>query len=167
MLIDRILKKNNFRLDELDLIVVSDNPGSQTGLRTGMAAVKGLADSLEIKFIRFSVLESLAVISGFNGSINVILDSEKNNNVYFQTITVFPNLKIQKTEIERLSIDTVKNKLINSGENFVISASLRWHFKDLKFDNATSKILFTDTDIPAKILGKHYLSLKSDFCESD
>jgi len=59
--IQDILKRNNLKPEDLDGIAVSAGPGSYTGLRIGVAAVKGLCYSLEIPMIAISTLESLKV----------------------------------------------------------------------------------------------------------
>lgn len=59
--IQDVLKRNNLKPEDLDAIAVSAGPGSYTGLRIGVAAVKGLCYSLEIPMIAISTLESLKV----------------------------------------------------------------------------------------------------------
>lgn len=59
--IDQILKRNNFTVQDLDAIAVSEGPGSYTGLRIGVASVKGMCYALDIPMIAISTLESLSV----------------------------------------------------------------------------------------------------------
>lgn len=59
--VQQILKNNNFSIGDLDAIAVSAGPGSYTGLRIGVAAVKGLCYALDIPMIAVSTLKSLAV----------------------------------------------------------------------------------------------------------
>ncbi len=42
-LIDDLLKYNNLKIKDLDGFAISEGPGSFTGLRIGMATVKGLS----------------------------------------------------------------------------------------------------------------------------
>lgn len=59
--IDQILKRNNFTVQDLDAIAVSQGPGSYTGLRIGVASVKGMCYALDIPMIAISTLESLSL----------------------------------------------------------------------------------------------------------
>ena len=51
-MIDRILTKARLKLRSLDGFILSAGPGSFTGLRIGVATVKGLAYSLESRWLR-------------------------------------------------------------------------------------------------------------------
>lgn len=59
-MIDSALKNSETSLDEIDCFACSAGPGSFTGIRIGIAAIKGLADGLEKKCIPVSTLEGLA-----------------------------------------------------------------------------------------------------------
>lgn len=60
-LIKAILEETNTAVSNLDAIAVSHGPGSFTGLRIGISAVKGLAVSSNIPCIGVSTLEALAM----------------------------------------------------------------------------------------------------------
>ena len=60
-MIDFCLKNSNISLDDIDIIAISSGPGSFTGVRIGIATVKGLAfGSEKIKCVSVSALEALA-----------------------------------------------------------------------------------------------------------
>ncbi|EAS20491.1 putative glycoprotease [Flavobacteria bacterium BBFL7] len=59
--IDDLLKRNNFTVQDLDAIAVSEGPGSYTGLRIGVASVKGMCYALNIPMIAINTLESLSL----------------------------------------------------------------------------------------------------------
>lgn len=59
-MIDSALKNSETELSSIDAIACSAGPGSFTGIRIGIAAVKGLADGLGIKCLSVSTLEALA-----------------------------------------------------------------------------------------------------------
>lgn len=65
-----LLDKVGVKLDELDCIAVSEGPGSYTGLRIGLSAVKGLCFDEKTKCVGISTLRSLAQnVSCFNGIV--------------------------------------------------------------------------------------------------
>lgn len=75
-MIERILKKNGLTVDDIDIIFVSNGPGSFTGVRVGLTSAKVLAWAKNIKVIPFSSLELLATTNV--SSCNVaILDARR------------------------------------------------------------------------------------------
>ena len=59
-MVENTLKCANLNANDLDLIAVNKGPGSFTGVRIGVAAAKGLADTMGIKTIGISTLETMA-----------------------------------------------------------------------------------------------------------
>ena len=58
-----ILEKHNFRKIDIDAFIVVSGPGSFTGLRVGLAAIKALAEILHKPIVPVSLLEVLASYS--------------------------------------------------------------------------------------------------------
>lgn len=58
--IERLLQKQDLRLRDLEAFAVAAGPGSFTGLRVGLATVKGLAEILDRPIAAVSVLECVA-----------------------------------------------------------------------------------------------------------
>jgi tRNA threonylcarbamoyladenosine biosynthesis protein TsaB len=58
--IDRLLKRHVLALKDLDAFAAASGPGSFTGVRVGLAAVKGLAEATGRKVVAVSNLEALA-----------------------------------------------------------------------------------------------------------
>ena len=59
-MIDSALKNGEISLDSIDVFACSVGPGSFTGIRIGVAAIKGLCDALSKKCVPVSTLEALA-----------------------------------------------------------------------------------------------------------
>lgn len=77
-LIQAVLDKAAFRLSDLSAIAISIGPGSFTGLRIGLALVKGLAYGCALPVIGVSSLEAQAArVEDSGGSICPLLDARK------------------------------------------------------------------------------------------
>jgi tRNA threonylcarbamoyladenosine biosynthesis protein TsaB len=70
-----LLSKHGLALRDLAGFAVAVGPGSFTGLRVGLAAVKGLAEALEKPIAAVSRLEAVARSSGKQGNIIAALDA--------------------------------------------------------------------------------------------
>ena len=60
LMIDKLLKDNNYAYSQLEAIAVSNGPGSYTGLRIGTSTAKGLCFALDKPLIAVSTLEAIA-----------------------------------------------------------------------------------------------------------
>lgn len=79
-LIQSIFSKSNSRLDELAGVAVSIGPGSFTGLRIGLATVKGMAYECGLPVAGVStLLANAARAKNFPGLICAILDARKHD----------------------------------------------------------------------------------------
>lgn len=78
VMIDRVMKECESTLDELAAIALSIGPGSFTGLRIGMATVKGLCLAQGIPLVAIPTLDVLAHnIVGSKALICPLLDARK------------------------------------------------------------------------------------------
>lgn len=79
-LIDSILKEYEIDINAIDAFIISRGPGSFTGLRIGMATLKGLAFASKKPLISVSTLDALAYNSiSFQGIICPIMDALRDN----------------------------------------------------------------------------------------
>lgn len=75
-LLDNLLSGLRLPLSEIELFAVTDGPGSFTGLRIGLSAVKGLAHAAEKPCVGVSTLEALAYnFSGTGLIVAPVLDA--------------------------------------------------------------------------------------------
>jgi tRNA threonylcarbamoyladenosine biosynthesis protein TsaB len=82
-LIDAVIDKADLRISQLDGFAVSIGPGSFTGLRIGIASIKGLAFSLNKPVVGISSLNALAYqCKQKSNLICPIIDARK-QEVYF------------------------------------------------------------------------------------
>lgn len=70
-----LLESHGLAAKDVDGFAVASGPGSFTGLRVGLSAVKGLAEVLDKPIATVSVLEALATLAPESGSVAVALDA--------------------------------------------------------------------------------------------
>jgi tRNA threonylcarbamoyladenosine biosynthesis protein TsaB len=70
-----LLQSHGFAAKDIGGFAVASGPGSFTGLRVGLSAVKGLAEVLDKPIAAVSVLEALATLSAESGSVAAALDA--------------------------------------------------------------------------------------------
>jgi len=70
-----LLEKHGLSKNQIDAFVVVSGPGSFTGLRVGLAAIKALAEILQKPIVPVSFLEVVALAAGIDGRIIALLDA--------------------------------------------------------------------------------------------
>jgi tRNA threonylcarbamoyladenosine biosynthesis protein TsaB len=70
-----LLAKHGFSKADVGGFAVVSGPGSFTGVRVGLAAIKALAEVLEKPIAAVSLLEAVAVASGSQGRVVAVLDA--------------------------------------------------------------------------------------------
>ena len=76
-LVEKTLRKAGVTIGDVALFAVTAGPGSFTGLRIGLAAVKGMAAVREVPCVAFSTLEALAFGVPENGIVCSVLDARR------------------------------------------------------------------------------------------
>ncbi|HEX9254304.1 MAG TPA: tRNA (adenosine(37)-N6)-threonylcarbamoyltransferase complex dimerization subunit type 1 TsaB, partial [Candidatus Angelobacter sp.] len=70
-----LLKKHGYGVKDLGGFAAASGPGSFTGLRVGLSAIKGLAETLHKPIATVSVLEALASLANRDGKIAAAIDA--------------------------------------------------------------------------------------------
>jgi tRNA threonylcarbamoyladenosine biosynthesis protein TsaB len=75
-MVDKLLSDSNLSIYDIDGFIVSKGPGSFTGLRIGMATVKGLSFGANKPYVSISSLDALAYsLVSFDGIICPVMDA--------------------------------------------------------------------------------------------
>ncbi len=110
-MIDSTLRNAEISLDSIDFFACSAGPGSFTGIRIGVAAIKGLCDGLEKKCLPVSTLEALAYnLLGRSCTAVSVMDA-RCNQVYCGIFRVEGESVTRLTEDEAIKIDDLGEKL--------------------------------------------------------
>lgn len=108
-IIENMLEVANLKLSDIDAFAVSKGPGSFTGIRIGVATIKGLAYAENKSCIGVSTLKALAYnMNGFDGIICPCMDARR-NQVYNALFENGERLCDDRAiSIEELSLDLQK-----------------------------------------------------------
>jgi tRNA threonylcarbamoyladenosine biosynthesis protein TsaB len=102
--IARLLETHGAKLMDIGGFVVASGPGSFTGLRVGLSAIKGLAEILGHPIATVSLLEALALAPGKSGSVATALDAGRSE--------VFYGLY----KVSTASAEMISEKLLSQGQ---------------------------------------------------
>jgi tRNA threonylcarbamoyladenosine biosynthesis protein TsaB len=106
-----LLKNRQLKIHDLGGIAVASGPGSFTGLRVGLGAVKGLAETSGKPIAKVSLLEALASLAETEGMVAAALDAGRSEiylGLYFahppenRTTLIDESLRSQAELLEEL-----------------------------------------------------------------
>ena len=119
-MIEKSLQMANIRVEDVDLIAVANGPGSFTGVRIGIATVKGIAFTNNIECVEVSTLESMAYnVPVFDGIICSVMDA-RCNQVYTAMFENTDGCKVNRlSEDAAMSIDELGEKIKNLGKSVI------------------------------------------------
>lgn len=109
-MVDSALKIACINIDDIDLFAVSNGPGSFTGVRIGVSAVKGLAQPINKDCVVVSTLETIAKPLAYTGCYAVAVMDARCNQVYTAQFDCTDGFK-RVTEDEAITIDELTEKL--------------------------------------------------------
>ena len=168
-MIDELFNNTGMSICDIDGFVASKGPGSFTGLRIGMATIKGLSQGTKKPFVTISTLDSLAYNLAYtSGIICPILDALR-DNVYTALYT-FDNYELIRTsDYMNISIDELINMLKDKNCNISFIGDGTFKFKERLMRHLT-QISFAPAHLnlaKASSLGELGLKLLSKGIEDD
>lgn len=73
--LSKILEEANLKIEDIDIYAAVVGPGSFTGLRVGLAAVKGLADTMNKPVYSIGSIDAVALSSGVREPMLIIIEA--------------------------------------------------------------------------------------------
>ncbi len=119
-MLQQAFRQSNLSLNDIDLLVCDNGPGSFTGIRIGIATIKAFCDSLNLPCIGISSLEALAYAIQEEGFIASILDC-KNDNCYF---ALYERKNSNYHEIIAPTAETIENALNLCAQKISLNKSI-------------------------------------------
>jgi tRNA threonylcarbamoyladenosine biosynthesis protein TsaB len=99
--ISALLAGHGFSKHDIGVFAVATGPGSFTGLRVGLAAIKALAEVLQQPIAGVSLLEAVASASSVTGLVLAVMDAGR-GEVFAGAYEILPNQQVRALG-ERLS----------------------------------------------------------------
>ncbi len=99
-MIDSALKNASLSVDDMDCFAVNVGPGSFTGVRIGVSAVKGIAFAKDKPCIAISTLESIAYNFTMFENCVICACMDARRNQFYNAL-----FKIENGEVKRLCVD--------------------------------------------------------------
>lgn len=98
--IDHVLKESGLKCGDIDLFAVSNGPGSFTGIRIGIAAVKGMSWACDKPCIGISSLEAAARSIDADGNICALIDARRGQ--YYNALFIRENGSLKRLCKDRI-----------------------------------------------------------------
>jgi len=139
-IIDELFNNTGMSINDIDAFVASKGPGSFTGLRIGMATIKGLSQGTKKPFVTVSTLDSLAYNLAYTGGIICPILDALRDNVYTALYT-FSNCELDRiSDYVNISIDDLINMLNHKNCNITFVGDGVFKFKEKLIANLPNVI---------------------------
>lgn len=119
-MMDELLKNIGLSVNDIDAVAVNAGPGSFTGVRIGVAAVKGIAFPNNLPCVSISTLESMAYNMISNDCIVCSVMDARCSQVYNALFRVNGHNVVRMTDDRALSLTDLKLELMNINEKVVL-----------------------------------------------
>lgn len=137
-MVDELLKNTGLSVNDIDVVAVNAGPGSFTGVRIGVAAVKGIAFPKNMPCVSVSTLESMAYNMLGNDCVVCSVMDARCSQVYNALFKVNGYTVTRMTDDRALSLTDLKLELQNIREKIVLvgdGAVLCSKFLDSELEN--------------------------------
>jgi tRNA threonylcarbamoyl adenosine modification protein YeaZ len=114
LFIKALMEEHQFSLDGLSAVLVSEGPGSYTGLRIAASGVKGLLFGADVPLCGVSTLASFAVEAAGKepsaSTIHAIIDARR-QHLYHQKFNLSDGIICAECEVETILIESFEKML--------------------------------------------------------
>lgn len=121
LFIEELIKEHDFKISDLDEVLISEGPGSYTGLRIGASAIKGLLFQSSITLSAVNTLASFAASAVREDKtlerIHSIIDARR-VHVYHQSYSFKDENLYSHDSIEAIPIEEFEN-LVKQGDGVI------------------------------------------------
>ena len=139
---ESILKTTGISINDINVVAVTSGPGSFTGVRIGISAVKGLAQPLSIPCVPVSVLEAMAYNMIFRDVVVCAVMDARCNQVYNALFDIKESIVTRICDDRALMIDELKEHLIKINKEFDKTIVLVGDGADLVYGKISSELDF-------------------------
>lgn len=115
-MVDKAIKDSNISINDIDLLAITNGPGSFTGVRIGIASAKGICDAKNIPCIAVSTLEAIAKPLCKKDVLAVAVMDARCNQVY--TASFYKGER--KTEDRAILVSELLEELKNQEKPIVL-----------------------------------------------
>ena len=167
-LTEELMSKNKVDYSSLDYIAVNTGPGSFTGIRIGVAFVKGIADVYGIPCVSTSTLESMPYnITDEDGYVCSLMDA-RNDRFYYALFEIKDKKVIRLSDDDVRSFDEI-DKELNSYDCVTLLGDGAEKFYEM---SDKESVVIADSDHvyqrAASVLKLALIKIKNnDICSSD
>lgn len=125
------------KYSELDGIAITAGPGSFTGVRIGVATVKGLAFNDDIPCYSVSTLEAIAYnFVDENAVVCAVMDARRMQ--FYNALFKVQNGKVERLCDDRaISIEDLRNELKHYGKVIIAGDGAKLCFQNIELENCT------------------------------
>jgi tRNA threonylcarbamoyladenosine biosynthesis protein TsaB len=109
-----LLAKHGFSKAEIGAFIVVSGPGSFTGLRVGLAAIKALAEILQKPIVPVSLLEVVALAGQVQGKVLAVLDAGRGEVYSGEYEITGETARLEREEL------ISKDEFLSAGKNRVV-----------------------------------------------
>lgn len=114
-IIEKVLKDSNSSVADIDLLAITNGPGSFTGVRIGIASAKGICDAANIPCFAVSTLEAIAKPLSTKDVLAVSVMDARCNQVYTASFYRYE----RETQDRAILISELLNELKNEKRDIV------------------------------------------------
>ena len=125
------------KYSELDVIAITAGPGSFTGVRIGVATVKGLAFNDDIPCYSVSTLEAIAYnFVDKNAVVCAVMDARRMQ--FYNALFKVQNGKVERLCDDRaISIEDLRNELKQYDKVIIAGDGAKLCFQNIELENCT------------------------------